>query len=56
MLLTLIDAEIEGDTQFPAWSTSEWQEIERQHRPHDAANPYDLDFVTLERVGSRLAD
>nr|WP_242513158.1 dihydrofolate reductase [Halochromatium salexigens] len=50
MLLTLIDAEIDGDTRFPAWSPSEWQETARRHRPRDAANPYDLDFVTLARA------
>jgi dihydrofolate reductase len=50
LLLTLIDAEIEGDTYFPAWSTEDWQETERQHRPRDTANPYDLEFVTLTRM------
>lgn len=49
MLLTLIDAEIDGETRFPAWSSSDWQEVARRHRPRDAGNPYDLDFVTLER-------
>jgi len=52
MLLTLIDAEIEGDTYFPAWSTLEWREAERRHRPCDAVNPHDLDFITLERARS----
>ncbi len=56
LLLTLIDAEIEGDTYFPAWSPSEWREIERQHRRGDAANPFDLDFVTLKRVSSAPAN
>lgn len=51
MHLTLIDAEIDGDTRFPPWSASQWREAERHHRPRDAANPYDLDFVTLERSG-----
>jgi dihydrofolate reductase len=50
MYLTLIDAEIEGDTYFPNWPVSQWCETERRHRPSDAANPYDLDFVTLERA------
>ncbi len=50
MLLTLIDAEIEGDTYFPAWSAAAWRETARQQRLPDAANPYNLDFVTLERV------
>jgi dihydrofolate reductase len=49
MLLTLIDAEIEGDACFPAWSSTEWQECGREHRPADVANPYALDFVTLIR-------
>ncbi|MEA3638437.1 MAG: dihydrofolate reductase [Lamprobacter sp.] len=50
LLLTLIDAEIAGDTAFPAWSATEWQETKRQSRSRDAANPYDLEFVTLERA------
>lgn len=49
MHLTFIDAAIEGDTRFPAWVETDWREIERQHRPSDADNAYDLDFVTLER-------
>lgn len=56
MLLTLIDAEIDGDVRFPAWSPSEWSEIARQHRGRDVANPYDLDFVTLERRAGVTAD
>lgn len=51
MLLTLIDAEIQGDTYFPAWPISQWREVDHQHRPCDAENPYDLDFLTLERSG-----
>lgn len=49
MRLTLIDAEIEGDTHFPAWSPSQWRETAHQYRPPDAANPYALEFVTLVR-------
>ncbi|MCF8003342.1 MAG: dihydrofolate reductase [Chromatiaceae bacterium] len=52
LLLTLIDAEIDGDTYFPAWSTAEWQETAREHRPRDSANLYDLDFVSLARKTS----
>lgn len=47
--LTLIDAHIQGDRLFPAWSPADWRETARTHRPADAANAYDLDFVTLER-------
>ncbi len=49
MLLTLIDATIDGDTRFPQWSEAEWREVSRLHRPRDAENVYDLDFLTLER-------
>jgi dihydrofolate reductase len=57
MLLTLIDAEIDGDACFPAWSPSQWREIARERRPRDAANPYDLEFVTLERrAGDKVDD
>ncbi len=55
LLLTLIDAEIDGDTCFPAWSISQWREIARRPRRRDAANPYDLEFVTLERVAGNQA-
>jgi dihydrofolate reductase len=49
MLLTLIDAAIDGDTRFPKWSEDDWRETSRQHHACDAENAYDLDFVTLER-------
>jgi len=49
MELTLIDAEIPGDTRFPAWDPAEWTETAREHHPADTANPYPMDFVRLER-------
>jgi dihydrofolate reductase len=52
MLLTLIDAEIDGDTRFPAWDAAVWCETAREHRPRDGANAWDMDFVTLERIDS----
>ncbi|MBK5939065.1 dihydrofolate reductase [Halochromatium roseum] len=55
LLLTLIDAEIDGDAYFPAWSTAEWQETARQQRPRDAANRYDLEFLTLARARGHQA-
>lgn len=48
--LTLIDAEIDGDTTFPAWPEEEWREVAREHRSPDERNAYPLDFVRLERV------
>lgn len=48
LYLTYIDAEIDGDTQFPQWSV-EWQEISREHYPADDKNAYAMDFVILQK-------
>ncbi len=48
LYLTFIDAEIEGDTQFPQWS-EEWQENYREHYQADDNNAYDMDFVIFEK-------
>ena len=49
MELTLIDADIDGDTRFPDWSDADWLEVARLHRAADERNPYAMDFVRLER-------
>lgn len=48
LYITLIDADLDGDTQFPAWG-AEWQETHREHYDADEKNQYDMDFVILER-------
>jgi len=48
--LTEVAAEVPGDAFFPAWDRACWREASRSARPRDARNPYDLAFVTLERV------
>jgi dihydrofolate reductase len=51
--ITEIDAEIDGDTFFPALHAAEWQEMSREtHAPCDK-NPYRYSFVTLERNASK---
>ena len=47
--LTLIDAEIDGDTFFPAFDPQDWRVRATQARPADARNAYALNFITLER-------
>ena len=47
--LTLVHAEIEGDTVFPELP-GEWNETARRERAADERNPYDLTFMTLERA------
>lgn len=50
LYLTLIDAEIDGDTHFPDWSEYSWNELARDHHPKDERHDYAFDFVTLERT------
>lgn len=49
MYLTEIHADFEGDTFFPEYDPSEWQETERQDFPADEKNPYRYSFVVFER-------
>ncbi|EEY99032.1 dihydrofolate reductase [Vibrio sp. RC586] len=48
LYITEINAELDGDTQFPAWG-SDWQECYREHYPADEKNTYAMDFVIFER-------
>jgi dihydrofolate reductase len=48
LVLTLIDAEIDGDTHFPAVDWARWRVTRHRSRPADEANPYALQFVELE--------
>ena len=50
LYLTLIDAELDGDTFFPDYTQYEWKEIDRIDNPADEKNPYPYSFVTLERI------
>lgn len=52
LVLTFVDAAVDGNVHFPSWEAGAWREVERVHRPRDAENIYDLDFVTLERLGA----
>jgi dihydrofolate reductase len=51
LYLTLIQADIEGDTEFPDYTVFEWNEIDREVYEADDNNAYDLEFVTLEKRG-----
>lgn len=48
--LTRIDADVAGDTVFPAIDHSEWIETESRAFTADERNPYNMSFVTLERA------
>jgi dihydrofolate reductase len=47
--LTLIDAEIDGDTHFPALDVSEWLITAQRSRPADDRNAHALRFLSLTR-------
>lgn len=49
LLITFVHAHPEGDVRFPDIAPSRWIEVARERRPADAANPYDVSFVTFER-------
>jgi dihydrofolate reductase len=49
ILLTQVEAEIEGDTFFPELSPSEWLKTERAYRPSDADHAYPIRFLSLQR-------
>jgi len=48
LYVTYIEADIEGDTQFPDWGDG-WQESHSETFSADEKNAYDMKFVILER-------
>ena len=49
LYLTLVHAEFQGDTRFPAWQPKEWRETARIDHAADDRNPHAYSFITLER-------
>ncbi len=47
--LTLIDADIDGDTWFPPLVPQDWQEIWREDHPADHRHAFPFSFRLLER-------
>lgn len=52
LLLTEIDADIEGDAYFPPFDRSHWREVAREEHPARADNPLAFAYVDYERVGT----
>jgi dihydrofolate reductase len=50
--LTWVEADIPGDTWFPPLEPAQWQETHSRRVQADERNPYDMTFVTLERVAA----
>ncbi len=52
MLVTVVDAEVDGDALFPDFDATEWTiESREDHRP-DEANEFGYAFIELRRGGS----
>jgi len=50
LYLTYIHGEFEGDCYFPSINHSHWQKTEQRFCEADEKNPYDCDFVVLDRI------
>jgi len=50
LYMTLVDADIEGDTRFPEFDMDAWRVIDESPAPADEKNRYNLRFLTLERA------
>jgi dihydrofolate reductase len=47
--LTHVQADIQGDTYFPAFDSAQWDDVEFHSLPADERHAYPVTFVTLER-------
>ena len=47
---TEVHADVEGDTDFPAWDRSGWEETERTSHAADERHAFAFDFVVYERA------
>ena len=47
--LTHVQADVPGDTFFPAFDPTQWVDVECDAHPADERNAYPVTFVTLER-------
>lgn len=50
LYLTFVDADIEGDAWFPDFESNDWKETEKKNYIKDEKNPFDHQFVILDRV------
>lgn len=48
--MTVVHAEIEGDSYFPELKPAEWRQVNSEDHPADKDNAYPYSFVIWERV------
>ncbi|MEZ5490096.1 MAG: dihydrofolate reductase [Gammaproteobacteria bacterium] len=47
--ITMVHAEVDGDTYFPDFDVSEWEEVGKEHFEADEYNPYPYSICVFER-------
>jgi len=47
--LTMVHAEIDGDTYFPDFDVNEWEQVSREYFEADETNPYPYSICVFER-------
>ena len=47
---TIVHADLEGDTYFPKWNKSEWEEVSREFRAKDEKNKFDMEYINYARI------
>jgi dihydrofolate reductase len=52
LLLTEIDADIDGDALFPPFDRTQWREARRELHPANADNPLPFSYVDYERLAT----
>jgi dihydrofolate reductase len=50
MHLTMVHAQIDGDTYFPDIDIAEWEEVSKQHFEADEFNPYPYSICVFDRA------
>ena len=49
LYLTLVHAQVPGDTYFPSFDQNHWQEISRERHEPDEKNPHACTFLVYDR-------
>ncbi len=50
LYITLVHAELEGDTYFPEWNKEEWKELEREFHAKDEKNKFDFEYIAYKKL------
>lgn len=53
LYLTMVHAEVDGDTYFPEIHLTQWQLVDRERHSADDKNEHDYSFIVYDRVRDR---